>query len=138
MRINYSPNKTGFMSIREDLVKLKEVFSSIEYNLLSINDMFFNPNPEKIKEMDLDKAVNYIQETITEQKFILLTNEVINRIKGLKMNSKRTKNIDNIHVRDDYDDYDDDYDAALNRHNRLIQEIRSRTDIMAVSLFGYI
>lgn len=99
MRVNYSPDKAGFMSIREDLVKLKEVFNSIEYHLLSINDKV--SNPKKIKKMDLETEVNYLQETITEKKNILLTNEVINKIKGLEMKPGRNNCIDRIYYGDD-------------------------------------
>ena len=84
-------NKIEWMKLRHDLVELNQKYNAIEINLseflTSFNDMV--SNPDKRDDSKIKKFINYFEETIGEEKFILKTKEIIEKI-DMKRSSLET------------------------------------------------
>jgi len=88
-RLEYTKNKVEWMTLREELVKLKQIYHAIEINLneylTSFNKMI--SNPDERDDSKVKKVMDYLEETIKEGKFNSKTEEIIKKIQKLKIPS---------------------------------------------------
>jgi len=99
VRLDYIKNKVEWMTLREELVKLKQTYDVIERNLneylTSFNEMVANPH--KRDDSKVKKVTDYFKETIEEGKFISITEEIIEKIEGIQIKRDINNNpLDNL------------------------------------------
>jgi len=81
------------MSIRDELIYLLQKYRAIETNLnkylIYINKMI--TNRDKMDQIEVGKAFDYLRGLINEKEFISMTEDIIKATEGLAIKPKTTK-----------------------------------------------
>jgi len=98
LRILYIKNNGDWMSLRQQLVNLKDSYKAMEMNLneylTSINRMILDSDSNDI--IEVRKAIDYFKETTEESKYISMTQDIISRIEELDMKPRTTDIMESI------------------------------------------
>ena len=100
VRLDYFKSKGEWMTLREELIKLKQKYDAIEMNsnkyLTSFNEMLTNPADKDNRK--INEVMDYFETTIEEGEFNSITEEIIEKIERLKTKYGPTTTILSIKI----------------------------------------